>query len=107
VRAIGWFTTVSERFWRATGLPLRFAGALFWFTVTGVSAAIVWLTLPWANVYWICALLACRDLDVEASRVIRALERDDLPDARAKLSRIVGRDTDTLAEPEILRATIA
>ncbi|MDQ1469082.1 MAG: adenosylcobinamide-phosphate synthase [Bryobacterales bacterium] len=106
VRAIGWLATTAERFWRGTGLPLRLAGVLFWLTVTGVSAAAVWLTLPWANVYWIYALLACRDLDVEATRVIRALERDDMPDARLKLSRIVGRDTEALAEPEILRATI-
>jgi adenosylcobinamide-phosphate synthase len=106
VRAIGWLATTAERFWRGTGLPLRLAGVLFWLTVTGVSAAAVWLTLPWANVYWIYALLACRDLDVEATRVIRALEREDIPDARLKLSRIVGRDTETLAEPEILRATI-
>jgi len=56
------------------------------------------------NIYWIYSLLACRDLDVEASLVIRALERDDIGDARRKLSRIVGRDTDALNEAEILRA---
>lgn len=106
VRAIGWFASRSERFWRSPGMPLRVAGVLFWFSVVGASAAVVWLTLPWANVYWIYALLACRDLDVEAGQVIKALEREDIPGARAKLSRIVGRDTATLDEPEILRATV-
>ena len=106
IRALGWFATVAERFWRSTGIPLRVAGVFFWFSVVGVAGFTVWLTLPWANVYWIYALLACRDLDVEACLVIRELEREDLPAAREKLSRIVGRDTEMLQEPEILRATV-
>jgi adenosylcobinamide-phosphate synthase len=108
VRAIGWFSGVTERFWRATGLPLRLAGVLFWLSVVGVTSFAVWLTLPLplANIYWICALLACRDLDVEAGRVIRALDRADLPEARKNLSCIVGRDTQNLDEKEIIRATI-
>jgi adenosylcobinamide-phosphate synthase len=106
VRAIGWFASRAERFWRSTGIPLRPAGALFWVSVVAVAGFAVWLTLPWANIYWIYALLACRDLDVEAGRVVHALEHADIPAARTLLSRIVGRDTATLDEPEILRATI-
>src|SRR4051812_41281429 len=96
VRAIGKLATFAEAFWRKTGLPPRLAGLLFWITVTTVSAVAVWMTTPWANVYWIYALLACRDLDVESGHVIHALENQDLEDARAKLARIVGRDTQSL-----------
>jgi adenosylcobinamide-phosphate synthase len=106
VRGFGRIVTFAERVWRGTRLPLRLSGILFWLSTVGVAVAIVRLTLPWAAVYWIYALLACRDLDVEASRVLAALKRDDLEDSRHKLSWIVGRDTAGLAEPEILRATI-
>ncbi len=106
VRGIGYAASLFERFWRWTGLPLRLAGTLFWVSVVGLTVFLVRLTLPWANVYWAYALLACRDLDVEAGRVITALQRRNLPQAREKLSWIVGRDTATLDEPEIVRATV-
>jgi adenosylcobinamide-phosphate synthase len=57
-------------------------------------------------VFWIWTLIAIRDLDVEAARVLRRLEAGDLPGARAMLARIVGRDTARLEEPEILRAVL-
>jgi len=53
---------------------------------------------------WTC--LASRNLHDEASSVMAALERDDLILARQRLARIVGRDTETLEEPEVLRALI-
>ncbi|MCU1328462.1 MAG: cbiB [Bryobacterales bacterium] len=106
VRGIGWMARVAEPFWRSTGLPLRAAGCLLWLSVVGASGLIVWATLPWGNVYWIYSLLACRDLDVEAFRVVRALEHQGLTEARDALSRIVGRDTATLDEPDIVRATV-
>jgi adenosylcobinamide-phosphate synthase len=106
VRGFGRLVTFAERVWRGTGLPLRLSGILFWISTVGLAVVIVRLTLPWAAVYWIYALLACRDLDVEAGRVVAALKRDDLEDSRRKLSWIVGRDTAGLAEPEILRATV-
>ena len=106
VRGIGLLASVAERFWRGTKLPPRAAGALFWISVVGTSLAVVRLTLPWGTVYWIYSLLACRDLDVEAGRVMRALRNGNLEESRRELSRIVGRDTGTLDEPEILRATV-
>jgi adenosylcobinamide-phosphate synthase len=50
--------------------------------------------------------LATRNLLDEAQSVLAALEADDLPRARVRLSRIVGRDTATLDEPEVARALI-
>lgn len=106
IRLIGWLAGRAERFWRGARLPLRLAGVLFWLTVVGMTSLAVWLTVPYLNVYWIYAFLACRDLDVEATQVIRALRRKDIDSARKKLSFIVGRDTDALDESQILRATI-
>lgn len=106
VRAIGWLAARAEVWWRATDLPLRFAGALFWITVVGATTVIVKLSGPRANVYWIYSLLACRDLDSQARSVIRALNIGTLDDARKQLSWIVGRDTAHLDEPEIVRAVI-
>jgi adenosylcobinamide-phosphate synthase len=53
---------------------------------------------------WTC--LASRSLVDEADSVIRALEQEDLPHARQRLARIVGRDTQALSEMEIHRAVI-
>ena len=50
--------------------------------------------------------LATRDLDVESSRVYRALADNDLPSARRELSMIVGRDAKSLDEAEVIRATV-
>jgi len=110
VRAVGWFARVCEDRLRPSGLPLRLAGVLFWILVTGGFTLTVWITVrighAWCTVYWIYALLACRDLDVEASRVIHTLENDDPQAARKWLAWIVGRDTAHLDEPEIVRATV-
>jgi adenosylcobinamide-phosphate synthase len=53
---------------------------------------------------WTC--LASRNLHDEASAVVNALEKHDIVLARQRLSRIVGRDTQTLNEQEISRAVI-
>ena len=50
--------------------------------------------------------LAARNLDDEARAVLTALDRHDLPLARQRLSRIVGRDTAALDESGICRALI-
>jgi adenosylcobinamide-phosphate synthase len=50
--------------------------------------------------------LATRSLLREAGSVLDALEAGDLPTARVRLSRIVGRDTGNLDGPEIVRAVI-
>jgi adenosylcobinamide-phosphate synthase len=50
--------------------------------------------------------LAARSLHQEAASVLHALEADDLPLARTRLSRIVGRDTAALDANEISRALI-
>jgi adenosylcobinamide-phosphate synthase len=53
---------------------------------------------------WTC--LAGRNLEQEATAVSDALQTDDLPLARTRLARIVGRDTEILDNSGISRAVI-
>jgi adenosylcobinamide-phosphate synthase len=106
VRAIGWLISKAEILCRRSGLPLRIAGVLLCASVIGVSSMIVWVTLPWASVYWVYSLLCLRSLDVESSRVVLSLERGNIEQARAQVGMIVGRDTANLNTPQILRASI-
>ena len=45
-------------------------------------------------------------MHVEGKKVYYSLEKEDLYDARIKLSYIVGRDTNSLSEKEIIRADV-
>ncbi len=78
----------------ATLLLIRFLGDLSW--VAGLAGSI----------FLAYTTLATRDLHVETRKVLRALEGGDLTQARRELSFLVGRDTEHLDEPEILRALV-
>lgn len=58
------------------------------------------------STFLLFACISTRDLDVESREVFKALEKRDIPLARAKVSMIVGRDTDNLTEEEIIRAAV-
>jgi adenosylcobinamide-phosphate synthase len=95
-RAAGWallITTVGISY-GAAALLLSAAYALS--PDLGIAAAIY---LSWVS-------LAARSLHVESAKVAQALERGDLPGARLALSYIVGRETDQLEEPEIVRGAV-
>ena len=49
---------------------------------------------------------AGRDLARHSQRVYEALAGGDLPEARRRVAMLVGRDTDELDEPEVVRAAI-
>ena len=51
-------------------------------------------------------ILAVRSLRVESMKVHTALQDGDLPRARYAVSMIVGRDTERLDEPGVIRATV-
>lgn len=108
VTFIGRFARANEHFWRRV-FRAKLAGILAWLSITGVTAAIVYLTLrylpaPYIQIYWIFSFLAIRSLDQHALAVIRQLRNRDLAAARLAVSRIVGRDTSNLTEAEITRA---
>ncbi len=50
--------------------------------------------------------ISARSLGSEARAIYRLLRKKDIPGARAALAMIVGRDTDSLDETEIARATV-
>jgi len=56
--------------------------------------------------FWIYQLLACKSLKVESMKVYRALKEKSLEDGRKAVSMIVGRDTDSLDEVGIVKATV-
>jgi len=66
----------------------------------------------WNYIYWVVSALflwatvSIRSLDRAAREIFSLLRRDDLPEARRRLSFIVGRDTERLDPGEIARATV-
>jgi adenosylcobinamide-phosphate synthase len=89
-------------------LTIAMVGSAYWLTAALIRCAnrhfnsvgnAVELVLAWT-------CLAARNLEQEAIAVIDALDHNDLPLARRRLSRIVGRDTETLDAQEISRAVI-
>jgi adenosylcobinamide-phosphate synthase len=120
VRLIGHCTQLAESRLRRPGQSANeelAAGAVLAFGLVGGSYLVTAKAIDWGNrlspgtgiatellLGWTC--LATRNLVDESLAVIRALEQDDLPRARLRVSRIVGRDTDALSETEVNRAVI-
>lgn len=120
VRLIGEGIEKGERILRKPGqtpaVELAAGGVLtFGMVVTvylGMAKTIAWMNkrdrrlgfVTEALLAWTC--LASRNLHDEASNVVTALEKYEIVLARQRLSRIVGRDTQTLDEHEISRAVI-
>ncbi len=120
VRGIGFLIRVFEKIlrwpssrpgWERTAgclLALGLPAGIFLGTYLLIESAK--LIHPWAGSLLIIILayttLATRSLHREASRVVRALKEGRVSEARKKLSRIVGRDTEHLTYPEILKAVL-
>jgi adenosylcobinamide-phosphate synthase len=120
VRLIGQGTQLAESRLRRPGQSAKdelIAGAVLTLGLVGGSYLLTRTIIAWAQrlnriagtatallLGWTC--LATRNLVDESLAVIRALEQDDLPRARLRVSRIVGRDTQALSETEIHRAVI-
>lgn len=88
----------------ALGLPLL-AYAVGWAAIESarqvhqVAGSAVAVLLAWTT-------LAARDLSDHAAAVQRALEAGSLEEARRAVGLIVGRDTERLDEPELVRAAV-
>ncbi len=79
----------------------------------GVSFGILfglWKISPWAYfamstiMCWQC--IAARCLAKEAHKVVTVLETEGLEAGRRQISMLVGRDTDSLSEEQVLKATV-
>lgn len=110
------------RFWEGrlypgAGAPcavVRGAGlcALVLLSTLAAAAGLLWAA-GWddglaaaVEVYLLYAALAWRSLKDETMPVALALFRRNLPGARAALSCVVGRDTENLSEPSIVRGAV-
>ncbi|MBI4354401.1 MAG: cobalamin biosynthesis protein CobD [Candidatus Omnitrophica bacterium] len=117
VRGIGFLAEWGERLLRQAMRWERMAGAMLVIAVVGISALAAWWIMTTCSAFSVvagfitgtvllCTCLSTRDLARESWQVLRALEADDLPRARRQVARIVGRDTNHLDRPEIVRATL-
>lgn len=97
--------------------PLRLAGILLAIALVIGSGTLAWLVVQVAH--WVHPILAIalqtillascfagRSLRAAADDVLLPLNQGDLITARQRLSFYVGRDTENLSEPEILRAIL-
>ena len=120
VRPIGRMIRFLEnglRGWGTSLLWLKAAGILLAAIVCAATFAASYSIIHWAghffwplgwavSIFLVFTTLATRDLHVETRNVWLALEAGDIIRARRELSRIVGRETAHLDEPEILRALV-
>lgn len=116
VRLIGRLITAGEAL-RRLPVAQRFAGILLATGVIAVTGGTVWglVNLAYACGLWwglvletllVYLAVAPRSLASEALVVERYLRQNNLPEARARLALIVGRDTARLDEKEVRRAVV-
>ncbi|TKC14849.1 adenosylcobinamide-phosphate synthase CbiB [Robertmurraya kyonggiensis] len=100
----------TNHFRRVKGVGMVLVIVVMAFAVT---TAIVWLSYEIHVIVGIliesiiiATTIARKSLEEAALEVYAPLENEDLPQARLKLSYIVGRDTERLDESEIVRGTV-
>ncbi len=114
---IGRLVSRLEAWLRERFRDLRLAGILLVILTLLISGGSAWLLLQFAAAFsaglaWLVALwlgwscLALRSLHAESAAVIKELERGNLEAARQALAMIVGRETATLDEEGVLKATL-
>lgn len=118
VRCIGCGIVLLEgllRRFAKTPFMERLSGVLLCIVIAGLayglSAALLYISRLYSiyiystlSVFFVWTSLAVRSLHTEASEVARSLKEEGIVCARARLARIVGRDTENLTEAEVLRA---
>ncbi|MFZ5641637.1 MAG: adenosylcobinamide-phosphate synthase CbiB [Bacillota bacterium] len=98
-------------------LGLRFSGVILTLVIVGLTYFVTWglvqvtsqlnQWLGWVvSVWFLSTTLAVKCLRQAADEIYQLLEDGQLQTARQKVGWIVGRDTDRLDEPEIVRATV-
>nr|WP_225882701.1 adenosylcobinamide-phosphate synthase CbiB [Pseudanabaena sp. PCC 7367] len=120
VQVMGWVVAWAKSLmlkYLANELAQRIAGVLLAIGLIMGSYGIAWALIfaasrvnPWfglvAESIMIASCLAHRSLQDAAVSVLEPIEKDDLDLARKKLALYVGRDTEQLDRPEILRAVL-
>lgn len=118
VRLFGLFIAQGEKILRKilhSNRALFWGGVILVLTLTGAVSLGTWLLIrllhhtsstaaTLATLYLAYSTLSVRGLDDAGVAVVTHLRGQDLAQARSSLALIVGRDPETLDEPEILRA---
>ncbi len=86
-------------------LLVAFSSFLVPFIILRISSGVFWL-YHILNIILLWTTIATKGLHKEGIKVYNSLVENDIEDARIKLSYIVGRDTKTLSEYEIVRADV-
>lgn len=114
VRLIGWTLSHAERVLRRIGLD-GYGGGILLFVILailwvgGISALLISLPAIAAkalHVFLVYSLLALRDLLRHGWDVEKAARRGNLPEARAAIAKLVGRDTSQMDFAACRRAAI-
>lgn len=94
----------------------RWLGFMTWIITVGLSGIIIYFILYLCRfnqllyllvgTYFSYTCISTQQLAIEARKVIKLLQKNDLALARQQLAMIVGRDTKNLNREEILKATI-
>src|SRR3989338_8395698 len=117
VRMMGHAIEHGEGFLRGIITHEKMAGAILSICIPTAVFLLAWSFILWlgsihfflvwaAQIFGIYSALSIHDLRKEGLNISQALKKNDLCQARKNLSRIVGRDTETLDQKEILRASI-
>jgi adenosylcobinamide-phosphate synthase len=116
VRWIGSLIDKLEKHWnkgpakKGKGIAMLLTVLLTVGFITFLVTAIFYWLHPAAGILveavLISTAIAQKSLKEAALTVYQPLKKEDMEEARQKLSYIVGRDTDQLDEPEIVRATV-
>jgi adenosylcobinamide-phosphate synthase len=116
-RLTGWLAERYERLLTKRAQRTVTLGVVFWFFVVGTLLVLYVFARRFCEFLGSGAVLvldtliiyqaiAAKDLHCHAKAVLRPLLCHDLVEARKRLSFVVGRDTQSLDESEIARATI-
>jgi adenosylcobinamide-phosphate synthase len=119
VRYIGKLIKITENKIRKiakTDKSLKIGGFVLWFVTVGITYLVTYLIVKLssfvpggfliANSILIYTTLATKCLKDEAVKIYKVLKSKDIEKSRIQLSYIVGRDTTSLDEGEIIRATV-
>jgi adenosylcobinamide-phosphate synthase len=120
VEVIGWFIqNLSSAILKAThkpalrklagiglGLFIILGSGGFGWAIAEIISQIQPLLGKGAAIVMVASCLAGRSLRQAAESVLSPLQKGEIKQARSLLSRYVGRDTENLNEPEILRAVL-
>ena len=115
--AIGHWIELLEKGLRKIHMANKFGGLILWLLSVAMVITVLTAVLetskmlhPWLYnalvLYFLFASLAATSLKTEVMKVHKALVENDLKEGRKYLSWLVGRDTETLTEDEVIKGAI-